>query len=349
MKSDIAVRLLVVSLLLMSAACALAEPATVTLPTEPPATRTVELEEAWRIGGDDEEEVLLGVVFDAMAGPHGDLFLIDRQLSQVLRYSSEGELLTTLGRQGDGPGELNLPTGMLLLEDGQIGVIQGFPGKIIILNEDGTPGGEIHVGGSAEEGGFNFVRELARSGDHLVGARGRATFDQETGKSVTTSTLAIMDLEGKDQVVVVEHIQENDMARQVLDEAADFSELDEWTVGDDGLLYTFPVRDQYTINVRNLKGELVRVMTREFQPRKRTQEDKDELVSGMIIVMNGVRQEVENKALDHDPAVMGLNVARDGRLYVRNCFDQDTLLKVGVAGRFDVISPDGQFVEQALR
>lgn len=346
MKSDIAVRLLVVSLLLMSAACALAEPATVTLPTEPPATRTVELEEAWRIGGDDEEEVLLGVVFDAMAGPHGDLFLIDRQLSQVLRYSSEGELLTTLGRQGDGPGELNLPHGMLLLEDGQIGVIQGFPGKIIILNEDGTPGGEIHVGGSAEEGGFNFVRELARSGDHLVGARGRATFDQETGKSVTTSTLAIMDLEGKDQVVVVEHIQENDMARQVFDEAADFSELDEWTVGDDGLLYTFPVRDQYTINVRNLKGELVRVMTREFQPRKRTQEDKDELVSGMIIVMNGVRQEVENKALDHDPAVMGLNVARDGRLYVRNCFDQDTLLKVGVAGRFDVISPDGQFVEQ---
>ena len=106
------------------------------------------------------------------------------------------------------------------------------------------------------------------------------------------------------------------------------------------------MRDEYTINVRNLEGELVRVMTREFQPRKRTQEDKDELVSGMVIVMNGVRQEVENKALDNDPAVMGLNVARDGRLFVRNCFDQDTLLKVGVAGRFDVISPDGQFVEQ---
>ena len=56
------------------------------------------------------------------------------------------------------------------------------------------------------------MRELTRCGDHLVGARGRATFDMETGKSVTTSTLAIMDLEGKDQVVVVEHTQENDMA-----------------------------------------------------------------------------------------------------------------------------------------
>jgi hypothetical protein len=343
---DTAVRLTVVSLLLMFAACALAEPATVTLPAEPPAQRTVELEEQWRIGGEDEEEVLLGVVFDAMAGTHGDLFLIDRQLSQVLQYSSEGELMTTLGRQGDGPGELNLPHGMLLLEDGQIGVIQGFPGKVIILNADGTPGGEIHIGGSAEEGGFNFVRELARSGDHLLGARGRATFDQESGKSATTNTLAIMDMEGKDQVVVVEHSQESDMQRQVFDEAADFSEMDQWTVGDDGLLYTVPVRDEYTINVRNMEGELVRVLTREFRARKRTQDDKDELVSGMIIIMDGVRLEIENKALDNDPAIMGMNVARDGRLYVRNCYDQEILMKVGQAGRFDIISPAGEFVEQ---
>ncbi len=346
MNHDIAVRLAVISLLMMTAACALAEPATVTLPVEPPASRTVDLVEQWRIGGDDEEEVLLGVIFDAMAGPGGDVYLIDRQLSQVLVYSSEGELMTTLGRQGDGPGELNLPHGMLMLDDGQIGVIQGFPGKITILNADGTPGGEIHIGGSAEEGGFNFVRELAKSGIHLVGERGRATFDQESGKSVTTRTLAIMDMEGKDQVVVVEHTQENDMQRQVFDEAADFSEMDQWTVGQDGLLYTTPVRNEYAINVHNLEGDLVRVMTREFKPRKRTQEDKDELTSGMVIIMDGVRQEIENKALDHDPAVMGMKVAHDGRLYVQTCYDQDTLLKSGVAGRFDVISPDGAFVEQ---
>jgi len=170
----------------------------------------------------------------------------------------------------------------------------------------------------------------------------------ETGKSVTTSSLAIMDMEGKDQVMVVEHTQESDMQRQVFDEAADFSELDEWTIGDDGLLYTVPVRDEYTINVRNLEGDLLRVMTREFKPRKRTQEDKDELTSGMVIIMDGVRQEIENKALDHDPTIMGMNVARDGKLYVRSCYDQDTLLDLGVAGRFDVISPGGEFVEQLI-
>ena len=330
----------------MAAAGVLAEPATMALPVEPPAVRTIALVEQWRIGGEDEEEVLLGVIFDAMVGPKGDVYLIDRQLSQVLVFDSEGELLTTLGRQGDGPGELNQPHGMLMLDDGQIGVIQGFPGKVTILNPDDTPGGEIHIGGSAEEGGFNFVRSLTRCDNHLVGTRGRATFDMESGKSVSTSTLAIMDMDGKDQVVVVEHTQESDMQRRVFDEAAEFSELDEWAIGPDGLLYTTPVRDEYIINVRNLQGELLRVMTREFKPRKRNQEDKDELTNGMVIIMNGVRQEIENKALDNDPPIMGLNVARDGRLYVRNCYDQDDLLELGVAGRFDVISPDGKFVEQ---
>jgi hypothetical protein len=336
------------SLLLMTAVGALAEPATVTLPAEPPEVRTVELVEQWRIGGDDEEEVLLGVIFDAMVGPDGNVVLIDRQLSQVLVYSSEGELLTTLGRPGDGPGELSQPHGMLLLDDGQIGVIQGFPGKVTILNPDDTPGGEIHIGGSAEEGGFNFVREMAKSGNHLVGARGRATFDTETGKMVTTNTLAIMDMEGKDQVVVVEHSQESDMARQVFDEAADFSELDQWAIGPEGLLYTAPVREDYTINVRNLEGDLIRVMARDFKSRKRSQEDKDELTNGMVIIMNGVRQEIENKALDHDPAIMGMKVAADGQLVLRNCYDQDSLLEIGVAGRFDVISPGGEFVEQLI-
>ncbi len=337
---------LVFILILTLTAVALAAPATVTLPADPPAMRTVELVEQWRIGGEDDEDILLGVIFDAVVGTDGNVYLIDRQLSQVLVISPEGELVTTLGRQGEGPGELNQPHGMFLLDDGKIGVIQGFPGKVTMINPDDTPGGEIHLGGPPEEGGFNFVRELTRCGDSLVGVRGRATFDLESGKSIATNTLAVMDMEGNDTAVIVEHTQESDLQRHVFDEKAQFSELDEWAIGPDGVIYTTPVRDAYTINARGLDGELVRVMTREFKPRHRNKEDKDELTDGMIIVMNGVRQEIESKALDNDPAIMGLYVANDGRLFVRTCFDQDKLLEVGTAGRYDVISGAGEFTEQ---
>ena len=339
-------RMALISLFILTAAVAFAAPATITLPADPPSTRTVELVEQWRIGGEDDEEILLGVIFDAVVGPEGNAYLIDRQLSQVLVISPEGELVTTLGREGEGPGELNQPHGLLLLDDGKIGVIQGFPGKVTVINPDDTPGGEIHIGGPPEDGGFNFVRELTRCGDTLVGVRGRATFDMESGKSVSTGTLAIMDMEGNDTAVIVEHTEENDLQRRVFDEKAQFSEMAEWSIGPDGILYTTPVRDEYVINARGLDGEMVRTMNREFKSRHRDEEDKKELTDGMVIIMNGVRQEIESKALDNDPAIMGLYVADDGRLFVRTCFDQDKLLETGTAGRFDVISPDGEFIEQ---
>ena len=341
-------RLAVLSLVLLAAVAPLAqaEPASVTLPAEAPAARTVALTEQWRIGGDEDEDILLGVIFDARIAPDGNVYLIDRQLSQVLVISPAGELVATLGRQGDGPGELNRPHGLLLLADGQVGVIQGFPGKVTVINADGTPGGEIHIGGKPQDGGFNFVRELARSGDHLVGNRGRMTFDTATGKSSGTSTLSIMDLEGNDTAVIVEHSRENDMERRVFDEEAQFSELDQWAVGQDGILYTVPERGRYVINARGMDGVLSRVMTREFKPRHRDAADKQELTDGMVVIMNGVRQEIESRTLDDDPAIMGLNVADDGRLFVQTCFDQGRLLEAGTAGRFDVISPAGEFIEQ---
>jgi drug/metabolite transporter (DMT)-like permease len=56
-------RLALISLLIMTAAITLAAPAAITLPADPPATRSVELVEQWRIGGEDDEDILLGVIF----------------------------------------------------------------------------------------------------------------------------------------------------------------------------------------------------------------------------------------------------------------------------------------------
>ncbi len=103
-KLETAGRLALLTTLILTATVALAAPAIITLPADPPSTRSVELVEQWRIGGEDDEEILLGVIFDAVIGTDGSVYLIDRQLSQVLVISPDGELLTTLGRQGKGPG-----------------------------------------------------------------------------------------------------------------------------------------------------------------------------------------------------------------------------------------------------
>jgi hypothetical protein len=336
---------LALSFLTLSALSAWAQMPATLLPPEAPSSRTVTLEEVWRRGGEDDEEILIGVVGRGVMDSQGNTYLLDRQLSQVLVIGPDGELIKTLGREGEGPGEMTRPSDIFLAEDGQIGISQGFPGKIILINGDDTPGGNIHIGEGAAEGGFFFLGEAHMRHGNLVVQGGRGSFNTETSKNNSTQFLSLVDLEGQEITRFVEHTRERDFTRPEFNEEKDFSEMNTWALGDD-ILYTTPVREEYVIHGYDLQGNQVVHFRREFSPRQRSDEDKDEMTSGMRMVMNGTELEIEKHVLDHDPAVMDLKVARDGRLFVNNCFNQRKLLDEGVAGRFDVLAPDGQFLEE---
>jgi hypothetical protein len=49
--------------------------------------------------------------------------------------------------------------------------------------------------------------------------------------------------------------------------------------------------------------------------------------------------------IDRNPR-MPAPVAANGRLFVTTCYDQRKLLEGGVAGRWDVVSPDGEYIER---
>jgi len=187
-------------LLAATAATAAPQPQQITLPENNPTARTVQLEEVWRIGGEDEEDVLLGMVPTGVMDALGNVFLLDSQLSQVLVISPEGELINTLGREGEGPGEMSRPTGIFLNNEQQIGIAQGFPGKIILLNTDGNPGGSITVNQDSNNEGFAYVGGVSRRGEHLVVLHGKSAFDMKTANISTRTVLTAMDAQGKDSM-----------------------------------------------------------------------------------------------------------------------------------------------------
>ena len=338
----------IASLFVLSLALpAIGQPLEIILPENIPSQRTVQLEEQWRIGGDDDEGVLLGVVANAVLDDAGNIYLLDTQLSQVLVFNPDGEHIGTLSREGEGPGELQRPTGIFLNNPNQIGVSQGFPGKIVLLNLDGTPGGSIKPGSNAEAGGFAYVGEAFKRNGHLVVNHGSGAFDMESGKIRSTTMLSKLDIEGIESSRFAEHIQERDMSKQVYDEKANTSELDTWALGNEHV-FTVPYRDRYFINVKNMDGSLARTISRPFQPRQRSSEDKNELISGFQVVINGQKMEVEEHILNFDPALSNMRVGQGGRLYVTNCFQNSNLLPAGEAARFDIISKDGKLVEELI-
>lgn len=318
--------------------------ADIVLPAKAPVQRTVQLETVWRIGGDDED-ILLGLVGRGVRDAEGRIYLLDNQLSQVLIIGPDGDLINTLGRPGQGPGELNYPVDLYISQPGQVGVTLGFPGKIVLLNDDGSSGGIIPLGQDPSGGGFAFAGEVRKMGDNLIVSHGGGTFNLEKGKLETLTTLVRLDEEGRELVRYGEHIQERDVSQQVFDEAADFSEFQTWAVGPDGV-FTFPSREDYTIDVKNLDGTLRATISRPFETRRRTKEDKAGMTAGMTIVIGDGQQEAQNKLLDTDPAILSMQVAPDGRLFVENCYHANAMKNGEVARRYDVIDPEGTFLEE---
>lgn len=331
-------------LFVLTAAVSLAQPEQVNLPDNSPAQRTVQLEELWSVGGEDEEDILFGVVAFGALDDLGNVYLLDTQLSQVLVINPDGELANTLGREGEGPGEMSRPSGIFLNTQQQLGIAQGFPGKIILLNTDGTPGGTININQDSETGGFAFVGATAKRENNLMVLHGKGTFDMETGKISTLTVLTGIDNSGKELARFADHTQIRDMSKQVFDETANFSELTTWALGNNAV-FTVPERGKYRINMRNMDGELTRVISRAFTPRKRKDEDKEDLTSGMVMVFNGRKMEMETHILDYDQVILSMNVSRDGRLFVQNSYQVAKRQPEGIAGQYDIIDSEGNFVE----
>jgi len=326
-----------------------AEPAPTALPADPPASETWRLSEQWRVGGEDDEDILLGVVTTAARDAAGNVYLLDRQLSQVIVVGPDGSFMGTLSREGEGPGEVRRPNGVVLLGDGRIGILQGFPGRMVLLEATDTPAGTIEFG-EAEEGGFVSARGAAVRDGFLLVTRGRTVFDREEGKARSESSLDLCDLEGAKLARLAEHTMERSFDRIVNDERAEFTACDpsRWALGPAGTVYVAPERDAYVLHAYAADGTLTMVCERPFTARERTEEDKEERHGGMRIVIDGRRAEIEHRILDHDPPIAGLDVDAEGNLWVRNCYDRSEELSVGVLARYDVISPTGEFLREVI-
>ncbi len=81
------------------------------------------LEELFRLGTLAEEgPELFGQVSAVSLGREGDLYVLDGQASEVRVFGPDGTYRRTLGRPGQGPGELNRPAGLALDSEGKLWV-----------------------------------------------------------------------------------------------------------------------------------------------------------------------------------------------------------------------------------
>jgi len=303
---------------------------------------TIRLQEVWRVGGDDEEHIF-GVISDVQVDDSGNIYLLDMQLSQVCVYTQGGDFLRTLSRKGDGPGEVRQSSVILFLPDGNLGMVQTFPGKIIKVGKDGIPAGSFSPGvGDPTQGGFTSLNDMQHRNGHLVLCG--TSMAMRPGSIQRVHYLASCREDGQELVRYLEEADAADLLNgSWVEEDQYYVDRGRWALGPDGRVFNASQRNNYTVDVYGPDGDLERVIEREYARYNRTPEDKERFSQRTRIVIHG--REVPKEISSTDPCILRLEVRDDGDLWVlhsRSTLEQPE----GIFQTWDVFTPDGEFVRQ---
>jgi len=307
---------------------------------------TLELKELWRVGGYDDEEVLFGVITDIIADRDGNFHMLDSQLNEVQVYSPDGEYLRTIGREGEGPGEFRAAFNLLLLPNGNIGVLQAFPSKIIGLTPDGNPADDFQLPKGEDEVGFKMLFMARNAGDQLAVAFG---FNQPSESGfVQQSVLSLFGPAGENERRLFSQDSTMNAADPQIAETEWDTFRNRWTSGPDGNVYSAVDFGEYKITVWGPDGKVSRVISREYSPHKRSDAESErilEIYKGFTrqIPIPNIRYEIEP---NWNP-INAINARDDGTLWVqtsRGAWD----LQDGELAAYDIFSKDGKLERQVV-
>ncbi len=304
--------------------------------------KTLVLKELWRVGGEDED-VIFGRITDVKRHPNGEVYILDNQMCQVVVISGEGEHLRDLSRQGDGPGEIRQPMGLVFLPDDVLGIGMGFPGKMVTLKLDGTPIDSRYPIGEPVEGNVGVMISIQGVDGILVASGGRLAFANE-GESHTMRFLSVTDYQAENFNRIVEKTTPLDPTGHRFVEADAYYIDRSWALGPQGKIYAPMKRGAYEISVFDKTGKLLCEFGRKNKPRKRTQDDKDDV--GPLINVAGRPETRDWDIADHDECVSRILYNHDQNtvwvLTPHGTSDQPE----GILETWDVFGTDGHYLQQ---
>jgi hypothetical protein len=306
---------------------------------------TLPLVEQWRIGGDsDEEGEFFGVITDLTVNEQGDIYLLDRQLCEIMIFSDDGQYLRSIGREGEGPGEFRDPSSIFFMPDGQVGIVQTRPSALIQLLPDGEPGTTFIIP-RADEGGMRRLDHGDCRGGNLT--LSGMNFRRGEGSFTRIRLLGGIDAQGQLDPVYNRVEVVNDMARRVVREDDGSNTL--WTMGPDGRVYA-SLDFEYRIRVWNRDGSLDRVIELDYEPIIRNRQAREKRKQEMITRStrrgrHGVNVPDAAEVSDRERGIRWLQVDDEGRLWVLSGRGSRNLPD-GELGVFQVYDPQGRFLQQ---
>lgn len=183
----------------------------------------------WRIDCGADSEPVIGRIVAAASGLDDAVLLVDSQLSRVLVVDGGGEIVRCVGTEGEGPGELTGAFRAAQLSDGRFAIADGAEqptaklggrGRVVLLDGQLQPAGELLVGGDPGKMPVCTVRELRYSGDAILAATYR--YQVVPPQVVSVLELSLVDSRSTQREVLARRVYSTGFGETVTREADAF-------------------------------------------------------------------------------------------------------------------------------
>ncbi len=335
----------------LGAFCLLSVAVTIPVPAKPPRVRCPELpnegilnlnfETIWEQPA-ETEDYLLAFMGDAAYDHWGNICIVDFQQKNLVILDPQGNWLRTLGREGEGPGEMQ-DARKLFFDGDRYGLLQGYPAAIVWLNADGSPGEKVRFG-SHDPSAMTFVAvaEAVQSGQDIYGWVNQTHYS-ESGNE-TNSWIKKIEPDGSLGPIL--YFPPDGPDAREGDGINEGRVYDIWLhrwIGDgQGGIWVAPERDQFVLQHWNAQGDLILEVSRDYKPVVRNEE-------GINHITVWFRRRGWTDPQIHvgktAPVVNRLRIGEHGNLWVGlaqggRTSDSD------LVGVYDVISPAGEYLQQ---
>jgi hypothetical protein len=306
-----------------------------------------------------------------------NLYVLDRGNQRVLVFDRAGRFVRQLGHKGGGPGEFEVPTGLAVLADGSLAVLDLAHQNLSLFGADGRFRRTV-----AWQPAWGFPeRTLAADPRGGVVTMLRPGMVPEPGRAlpaVQSQALARVSLAGNGAAVrfftlpslapVQQRVENSSNGTRMSVRIAgspEFAPVTRWGMlpgGNVALTHT----QLYTVKVLDANGRVVRLLQRPVPVRRPTERDRERARNqvrermqsgrGMIIVTRGgggggqagpppmSREQIEQRVrelqfADTVRTIQGMTVTPSGKLWIER-----TPATIGEPGPIDILTPDGRYL-----
>jgi hypothetical protein len=280
--------------------------------------------------GKNPEETFSNVGYLVVDGK-GKIFGLDIKAQKIKVFDRNGDFLRAIGKQGQGPGEFGLAAGIQLTDDNLLMVEDNANRRLVLFK----PTGEfVRTISMADKLGLVSLI-LDAQGNYL----GReVVIDQSNGKMFFEAKKFDQNLKSLFTLDRIEAPIPGPKAKTNFLEMMSFYQLDPA-----GNIY-YGRNKTYDIKIYSPDGKHIRTIEKDYDRRKVTQQDIDEMIAETLKITPGVDYRELFSFPEYFPPYQSFVLDEHGRLYVR------TFTKGRAKDEYlvDVFDAKGRYIAQFI-